>query len=169
MLCFIDDALNRASSDWIRVEKHIHDLTRHDETIIFRQDIANSVLFDNRHFSKTKDYYWVMNSLRLCIDKLESTLHQWKMFWEAYEQNLRMIERHNLSIFRERKRADPLSKLFPHREANGVDSWVSLIERTNQDLESILARFKTKLQQTMELRNTVCALDFSQGLCQTSC
>lgn len=58
VLYFIDDALSRASFDWISVEKHIDHLTQHDATIIFRQEIPNSVLFNDRNFSKTKDYYW---------------------------------------------------------------------------------------------------------------
>lgn len=156
VLFFIDDALNKAATEWLRVERHIHFLTEYDETVIFQKDISNSALFDDRHFSKTKDYYWATNSLRLCIDTLESTLQQWKLFWEAHEENLRMIERFNESTFKERSKAEPYARLFPHQEANGVDYWVSMIERTNADLESILGRFKTKMQQTTELRNSVC-------------
>ena len=49
-----------------------------------------------------------------------------------------MIESFNRSTFRERATAESQSKFFPHEEVFGVDYRVSLIEKTNRDLEMTL-------------------------------
>ncbi|KAJ5631044.1 uncharacterized protein N7484_011144 [Penicillium longicatenatum] len=76
------EALKDAADSWEAIAEH---LTRVINTrgAIFDPDLHDRLLFDDDAFSRSRLYFWAIDSLELFIPTIAANIREWENFWKA--------------------------------------------------------------------------------------
>ena len=147
VLDFIDHALNRAAKEWAELDLYFDRLEGKRE-LIFNPEQHDRLLFDDRHFSRSRLYFWAINSLGRFIQDINVTIERWEKFWEENELDIRSCERH--LVDKEAKAEEAL-----HIANKSVDDFHASILLQIQSLKNTRRGFESRRQKIIEYRDGV--------------
>jgi len=153
------DALYHLGVCWETVETHLNRTVGEDQNAIFDPEKHDGLLFDDHLFSKSRRYFWAINSLNTFIDSIDNTLTQWAWYWEARGSDLRELQDR---IAKEAKLA-ALSSLPPLQveETNkisaeeSIEYGLKMIDVEIRRLRNIQQRFIAMREKVNGLRDGV--------------
>ena len=166
VLDFIHRALSRAANEWAGLDPYFDRLDAKRE-LIFDPEHHDGLLFDDRHFSRSRLYFWAINSLGRFIQDINITIERWERFWEQNEQHICRAEQHLLSVDekikakkREEDRArrniyDPSWDYGPGIGDRRVDDLYFSISLRIQSLKNTRQSLEYRRQKIIEYRDGV--------------
>ncbi|KEY82493.1 hypothetical protein BA78_2980 [Aspergillus fumigatus] len=81
-ITLIEEALQHAANDWDRIANHF-DLVLNQNDSIFDPELHDRFLFDDASFSRSRYYFWLMDSLEGFTSAVSDTIHEWEVYWWA--------------------------------------------------------------------------------------
>ncbi|OJD09779.1 hypothetical protein AJ78_08931 [Emergomyces pasteurianus Ep9510] len=84
-----------AAEDWFKLRRHFDSLFDNEEmgqNLLFEPEKHDALLFDDGVFSRSRLYFWVVDSLEAFIAQLFETQREWDNFWAAREPAFRHFE-----------------------------------------------------------------------------
>lgn len=152
VLDFIDRALKQAATDWAGLDPYFDQLDAKRE-LIFDPGKHDSLLFDDRHFTQSRLYFWAINSLGRFIQDIDFTIERWETFWGENEDNFRRTEKHLVTV-------NEQAKVKGCKNVRGVvdksvdQLWASILSRI-QSLKNTRQVFESRRQKIIEYRDGV--------------
>ncbi|KAK1776556.1 hypothetical protein QBC45DRAFT_444306 [Copromyces sp. CBS 386.78] len=145
ILEFIDRGLSRAAKEWAELDPYFDRLDAKRE-LIFNPEQHDSLLFDDRHFSRSRLYFWAINGLGRFIQDINVTIERWEMFWERNERHIRRSEQHLVDkhVKAEKK---------PHIGDRSVDELLASVDLRIQSLKNTRQGFEARRQKIIEYRD----------------
>lgn len=95
ILFLISGGLRKAADAWREIQSHFKSILD-DENPILDPDKHDALLFDDNMFSRSRKYFWAVDSLELFKTQIADTLREWVDFWAAREQMIRAWEQVDL-------------------------------------------------------------------------
>ncbi|OAL49337.1 hypothetical protein IQ07DRAFT_644514 [Pyrenochaeta sp. DS3sAY3a] len=86
LLDLIARGLENATDDWNPIVDHISSLLNYP---ILDPASHDELLYDDDAFTRSRMYFWAVNSLEVFIDQIKSAVEEWDHFWEASEKKIR--------------------------------------------------------------------------------
>lgn len=84
VLSLILKGLRRAADSWDGIRRHF-DLMLNDQSDdqnpLFQPDKHDALLFDDNLFSRSRRYFWAVDSLETFSAQISDTLQEWRDFW----------------------------------------------------------------------------------------
>ncbi|KAI5459652.1 hypothetical protein BGZ63DRAFT_255901 [Mariannaea sp. PMI_226] len=174
ILEIIRQGLEEAANSWdeifldfsARMEGHypILDPARHDD-----------LLRDDDNFSRSREYFWLMNSLDTFKVEIQDSLDEWKYFWEARETLLRACRSREprdyykpITVDQVRERVDDQKQRLQDRHDQFKemrDQIHSLRESLFNASSVIESRTSTRLGQNVQLLTYVSIFYLPLGFC----
>jgi hypothetical protein len=74
--------LRSAADSWDDMRSYFASLVEENVSILDLQS-HDAMLFDDDSFSKSRQYFWAMNTLDVFIGQINSAINEWKGFWAA--------------------------------------------------------------------------------------
>ena len=90
-LSIIQQGLDLAIRAWKELYIHFGQMLDAHDTILNPQEYDH-LLFDDDTFSRSRLFFWAMDSLEVFINQIKDTVTEWENFWEAREGLIRFIE-----------------------------------------------------------------------------
>jgi hypothetical protein len=94
ILLLIKQGLEKAADAWEEIRGHFS-LILDDQYTILDPQGHDELLFDDDTFSRSRLYFWAMDSLDMFITQIKGTISEWKDFWDARQQMIRSFEEAN--------------------------------------------------------------------------
>ncbi|KAL1964567.1 hypothetical protein VTN77DRAFT_6864 [Rasamsonia byssochlamydoides] len=114
-----------------------------DQNPILDPEKHDALLFDDNTFSRSRKYFWVVDSLELFKTQIADTLREWKDFWDAQKQIIQLFEQVEL------QRACPEDVSL---DAPTIDECVRAIETQLGRLRDNRVQFEAFYTKTLALR-----------------
>jgi hypothetical protein len=92
----IERALERAADFWPAIGTHFSFILD-DETAILHPEDHDKLLFDDKTFSRSRRYFWAVDSLETFRTRIMDTIQEWDYFWEARGEDSKVRERSNIT------------------------------------------------------------------------
>ncbi|KAG5301356.1 hypothetical protein I7I48_01338 [Histoplasma ohiense] len=106
ILVLIKNALQNAANSYENVCSHFASVLN-DQLAIFDLDEHDNLLFDDNTFSRSRCYFWVIDSLEAFKERIADAKKQWEDFWAAREDIFRKHEEGHISRLRSFGVKDP--------------------------------------------------------------
>jgi hypothetical protein len=91
VLLLIKEGLQAAADAWEGIRTHFSMILGDQDTILDPQG-HDELLFDDDTFSRSRLYFWAMDSLDKFLMQIENTITEWEDFWAAREAMIRTFE-----------------------------------------------------------------------------
>ncbi|KAI1098319.1 hypothetical protein F4804DRAFT_128427 [Jackrogersella minutella] len=91
VLRLIRRGIQAAADSWETMRNHLNRILDNDDTIVTSQE-HDELLFDDDTFSRSRRYFWAVDSLQVFIAQIDDTIRQWDNFWEAKQDMIRTFE-----------------------------------------------------------------------------
>lgn len=116
--------------------------------LIFNPEQHDSLLFDDRHFSQSRLYFWAINSLSRFIQDINVTIERWESFWERNERHIRQSEQQlvDKQVKAEKK---------PHIGDKSVDELLASVNLRIQSMKNTGQGFEARRRKIIEYRDGV--------------
>jgi hypothetical protein len=152
ILLLIKQGLEKAADAWEEIRGHFS-LILDDQYTILDPQGHDELLFDDDTFSRSRLYFWAMDSLDMFITQIKGTISEWKDFWDARQQMIRSFEeahwQRTYPLLKNRALFGPPAKFMPSNvHFQQVTDQVSRLE----DYEVQFEQFRAK---TVALREGV--------------
>lgn len=147
ILEFIDRVLGRAAKEWAELDPYFDRLDAKRE-LIFNPEQHDSLLFDDRHFSRSRLYFWAINSLGRFIQDINVTIERWERFWDENKWDIHRSERHLVD------KQDKTKGKLRIGDKSVDDFYASILLRI-QSLKNTRQRFESRRQKIIEYRDGV--------------
>ncbi|EGO55173.1 hypothetical protein NEUTE1DRAFT_147771 [Neurospora tetrasperma FGSC 2508] len=135
---------------WAGLDPYFDQLDAKRE-LIFDPGKHDSLLFDDRHFTQSRLYFWAINSLGRFIQDIDFTIERWETFWGENEDNFRRTEKHLVTV-------NEQAKVKGCKNVRGVvdksvdQLWASILSRI-QSLKNTRQVFESRRQKIIEYRD----------------
>ncbi|KAK3388602.1 hypothetical protein B0T20DRAFT_364876 [Sordaria brevicollis] len=146
ILEFIHRALTRAAKEWAELDLYFDRLDAKRE-LIFNPEQHDSLLFDDRHFSRSRLYFWAINSLGRFIQDINVTIERWERFWEENKGDIYNSEQHLLDKHAKANETEPRIG-----EQSVEELHASILLRI-QSLKNTRQGFESRRQKIIEYRD----------------
>lgn len=150
-LNLIKQAIDNAITAWEYLDRHFRLILDNHDTV-FNPEEHDHLLFDDDTFSRSRRYFWVMDSLEVFIPEIKNTILEWEYFWEEKEPVFRMFEEES------RTRRDNIAKVRvgpPYVSGTHINDEVDNILSRIVTLKEYQARFEAYQARTRTLREGV--------------
>ncbi|KAH6848051.1 hypothetical protein B0I37DRAFT_376523 [Chaetomium sp. MPI-CAGE-AT-0009] len=91
VLGFIKHGLEMAADAWEDLRAHFNVILDDQHTMLDPR-AHDELLFDDDTFSRSRLYFWAMDSLEMFITQIKDTISEWEDFWAAREAMIRTFE-----------------------------------------------------------------------------
>ena len=91
VLKLIEEGLEMAANAWEGLRAHFNAILDDQHTLLDPQG-HDELLFDDDTFSRSRLYFWAMDSLDVFITQIKDTISEWEDFWAAREAMIRVFE-----------------------------------------------------------------------------
>ncbi|EAW19319.1 uncharacterized protein NFIA_092800 [Aspergillus fischeri NRRL 181] len=149
-ITLIEEALLHAANDWDRIANHF-DLVLNQNDSIFDPELHDRFLFDDASFSRSRYYFWLMDSLEGFTSAVSDTIHEWEVYWWARKDVFEDYEAFYLDKWRNTK--VELGSPKPPQEPPRLENSVKRVETHVGRLREILSRLEILRDRTMTLRD----------------
>ena len=150
-LGLIKQGLYGAIDAWEQLDRHFSQILDTHDTVL-KPEEHDQLLFDDDTFSRSRLFFWVMDSLEVFIPEIENTILEWEYFWEESESMFRNFERHNKAQ-QDKFRKPPLGLFDLNRW--GINEELEGIRSQIRKLKEYQARFEAYQARTRTLREGV--------------
>lgn len=142
-LGLIVEALRDAANSWEAIADHLARLVNQRDAI-FAPDFHDRLLFDDDAFSRSRLYFWAIDSLEQFIPVIAANIREWENFWRARK------------IFFNWASVDGLQRAHPSmRNKMPYEGFVQQIEEEVTKLRALKARLEVLREQIKTLRDGV--------------
>lgn len=148
VLLVIKEGLRQAASAWESMRDHFRMILDDQNTMMDPQK-HDELLFDDDAFSRSRLYFWAVDSLELFIAQIKDTISQWEDFWVAREK---MIVTFYKVTYHRMYDSDIGSDEWQWREYN---SHLRQVEDQINRLKDYQAQFESFQAKTLALREGV--------------
>ncbi|KAH2534182.1 hypothetical protein KXW97_008071 [Aspergillus fumigatus] len=149
-ITLIEEALQHAANDWDRIANHF-DLVLNQNDSIFDPELHDRFLFDDASFSRSRYYFWLMDSLEGFTSAVSDTIHEWEVYWWARKDVFEDYDAFYLDKWRNTK--VELGSPKPPQEPPRLEDSVQRVETHVARLREILSRLEVLRDRTMTLRD----------------
>ncbi|RHZ45310.1 uncharacterized protein CDV56_101526 [Aspergillus thermomutatus] len=146
----IEEALQHAANDWDQIANHF-DLVLNQNDSVFHPDLHDRFLFDDASFSRSRYYFWLMDSLEGFTSAVSDAIHEWEVYWWARKDVFEDYEAFYLDKWRNTE--VELGSPKPPQDPPRLEDSVKRVERHVARLREILSRFENLRDRTMTLRD----------------
>jgi hypothetical protein len=91
LLDMIECGLGRCADSWAAIGTHFS-VILDDQTAILNPVIHDELLFDDDTFSRSRQYFWAVDSLVAFRTQIADTIQEWDNFWAARGENILKFE-----------------------------------------------------------------------------
>jgi hypothetical protein len=151
-ITLIEEALQHAANDWDRIANHF-DLVLNQDDSVFDPELHDRFLFDDASFSRSRYYFWLMDSLEGFTSAVSDAIHEWEVYWWARKDVFEDYEVFYLEKWRNTNVEVGSPK--PPQDPPPLEDSVKRVETHVARLREILSRFETLRDRTMTLRDGV--------------
>jgi hypothetical protein len=85
ILVVIREGLQQAANAWEVMRDHFR-MILDDQNTMMDPRKHDELLFDDDSFSRSRLYFWAVDSLEIFIAQIEDAINQWEDFWAAREK-----------------------------------------------------------------------------------
>ncbi|KAK2774914.1 hypothetical protein FQN53_003390 [Emmonsiellopsis sp. PD_33] len=164
ILNLIWHALRDVSDSWEEIASHFV-CVLNDQDAIFDPQMHDSLLFDDDTFSRSRLYFWAMDSLEVFKDRVADAVKQWEFFWKARHKIFQAHEENLISRFKSAGFDDPFFKA-KLRSRYRVDDVAKEIETQLFNASSVVeSRAATQLGENVRLLTYVSIVYLPLGFC----
>ncbi|KAK2784010.1 hypothetical protein FQN52_009389 [Onygenales sp. PD_12] len=151
ILYLISDALCDVSDSWEEIASHFA-YVLNDQDAIFDPQMHDSLLFDDDTFSRSRLYFWAIDSLELFKDQIAHAIKEWGFFWEA---RCKVFKAHEEILISRRKSAGFDDPFYWAKKRSGyrVEDVAKEIEIQVNRLRDLEARFDRFYRRAQSLRD----------------
>ncbi|GFF43570.1 bifunctional solanapyrone synthase [Aspergillus udagawae] len=149
-ITLIEEALQNAANDWDRIANHF-DLVLNQNDSVFNPDLHDRFLFDDASFSRSRYYFWLMDSLEGFTSAVSDAIHEWEVYWWARKDVFEDYEAFYLDKWRKTK--VELGSPKPPQNPPLLEDSVKRVDIHVARLREILSRLETLRDRTMTLRD----------------
>ncbi|PKX99630.1 uncharacterized protein P174DRAFT_427784 [Aspergillus novofumigatus IBT 16806] len=149
-ITLVEEALQHAANDWDRIANHF-DVVLNQNDSVFNPDLHDRFLFDDASFSRSRYYFWLMDSLEGFTSAVSDTIHEWEVYWWARKGIFEDYEAFYLDKWRNTK--VELGSPKPPQDPPRLEDSVKRVETHVARLREIGSRLETLRDRTMTLRD----------------
>ncbi|KAF2805547.1 uncharacterized protein BDZ99DRAFT_450171 [Mytilinidion resinicola] len=120
------------------------------QSSIFEPETHDRLLFDDDSFSRSRLYFWAVDSLALFQSQVQDAAKQWDLFWKAKESDLRHLEDAKVSKF---GKGIISSWKMNDEDALTIQESAQLVDVQCQRLRDLSVRFKDLHGRAIGLRD----------------
>ena len=91
VLLLIKQGLQAAADAWDGIRAHFNAILDDQDTMLDPR-AHDELLFDDDTFSRSRLYFWAMDSLEKFLTQIKDTISEWEDFWAARETMIRTFE-----------------------------------------------------------------------------
>jgi hypothetical protein len=160
LLNMIESALRRAADPWAAIGTHFSSILD-DQTAILHPIDHDKLLFDDETFSRSRRYFWAVDSLETFRTRIMDTIQEWDYFWEARGEGIRKLE------VAQRLRLEYMIKngnaSYYQKRDGSVEKSLKRVHGQITRLKDQNAQFETFYKKTLALREGVRHLNVPEG------
>ncbi|KAK2803091.1 hypothetical protein FQN51_003835 [Onygenales sp. PD_10] len=151
VLWLLNDALQDASDSWEKVASHYVCLLN-DQDAIFDPQRHDHLLFDDDTFSRSRLYFWAIDSLEVFKDRVADAVKQWEFFWDDRRKIFEAHEKNLISRFESAGFDDPFFSAKKEHIYRVEDAAKEIEIQVNR-LRELEARFDRFYQKAQSMRD----------------
>jgi hypothetical protein len=149
LLDMIECGLRRCADSWERIGTYFSSIL--DDQPIVDPSEHDKLLFDDDTFSRSRRYFWAVDSLEVFRTQILDTIQEWDNFWDAREMGIRMFENaHKLRCEYMTSEGDEQSPVD-----GSVEKSLQKVLVQEKRLEEQDAQFEAFFKKTLALREGV--------------